>query len=476
MKQKLQQLFGRLKKLEAHPATLRLQYAADHVVDVVSHRQYQGPNPAVAAVYAPLRISLIAMLALFFVIFVLGSLVPIDSAAIARGHIVVLSNKKTVQHLEGGIIRAILVKEGDKVKEGQPLMELSDIASKASQTIVRSELYAARVSEARLLALKQGANAMTVDKTIQEAAKANPELAKAIATQKDMFLTQRRTRNDKLKTLKQRIELYNEEITGLRAQVRSADGQLKLITQEVAPMQRLVSKGYAAKPQLLALQRRQQELEGNRGQYLAGIAKARQSITETNMQIVDMGNEFDTQNTTEMKEVQAQLADYEERLRATSDVVARTSITSPYEGIVTGLKYHTVGGVITPGSPIMDIVPQQEKLVVEAQVNPSDIDVVEPGLSTRVSFSAYKTRSLPRLGGKVTHVSADAFTTQEAVPQSYYTARVEVDNEELSRLDEKVKLYPGMPIEVFINTGSRSFLGYLFAPITQSLHRAFRED
>jgi HlyD family type I secretion membrane fusion protein len=242
-------------------------------------------------------------------------------------------------------------------------------------------------------------------------------------------------------------------------------------------MQKLVKRGYAAKSQLLALQRHKEELEGNRGQYMAGIAKVQEAMIETDLQLIDFNNEFATQIADEMREVQATISDQEEKLGAASDVLGRTTITAPYEGIVTGLKYHTIGGVITPGTPIMDIVPQADRLVVEAQVQPHDIDVVEAGLETRISFSAYKTRSLPRLSGKVVQVSADAFTHQQgpAMP-SYYTARVEVDAQELSRLHNKVRLYPGMPVDVFIRTGSRSFLGYVFAPITGSLERAFNED
>jgi HlyD family type I secretion membrane fusion protein len=157
--------------------------------------------------------------------------------------------------------------------------------------------------------------------------------------------------------------------------------------------------------------------------------------------------------------------------------MARTLVTAPSEGIVTGLKFHTVGGVVSPGEPIMDIVPQSDRLVLEVQIRPVDIDVVEPGLPARVIFSAYKSRRMPMLTGKVTQVSADAFHEQQGEQaQSYYTARIEVDGEQLRKLDTQVKLTPGMPAEVFINTGTRTFLGYLFSPISDSLRRAFKEE
>lgn len=466
-----------LKRTERSGFMSRLRGSIDYVIEMSLSQNYKGENPAIRAVYSPLRISLLAMLVLFVVVGGVGSTVPIESAAVASGTVVVLSNKKTVQHLEGGIIRNILVKEGDLVKEGQPLLELNDVAPKASQTIVQGEVYAARVAEARLLALKENLGAFVIPAEIQEAAKERPELQKVIATQTDLFLTQQQMRDGKIRTLNQRKEQYNEEIVGLEAQVRSADGQLSLIKQEVEPMERLVEKGFAAKPQLLAIQRKHAELVGNRGQYIASIAKAKQSITETQMQISNTENEFATQNTDELKDVQSKLADLEEKLRTATDVMSRTVIVAPYEGVVTGLKYHTVGGVIAPGTPIMEIIPQNELLIVEAQVKPSDIDMLKLGSDTKISLSAYKTRSLPRLDGKVTYLSADTSTAQQGLEmRSFYTARVEINAGELARVNNKVRLYPGMPVEVFIHTGSRSFLGYIFAPIVSSLYRAFKED
>lgn len=465
------------KRFERHRFIKKLYIFADHVIEVACHRHYAGSNPAIATIYSPLRTSLLVMLALFFVLFVLGSLVPIESAALAKGTIAVLTNKKTVQHLEGGIIRAILVKDGDIVKEGQPLIELSDVGARANQSIVQSELNMAKVTEMRLLALKEEGEEMTLSPDIEAAMQQDAKLTKAVATQKDLFLTQQRARISKLKTLKQRVEEFNEEIKGLEAQVASADSQLELVEQEVEPTQKLVDKGYAAKPQLLALLRHQKELQGNRGQYMASIAKARQSITEAELQITTMENEFASQNAEQLRDAQAKVSDLEEKHRATSDVMHRTIITSPYEGIVTGLKYHTIGGVIAPATPIMDIIPQNERLIVDAQIQPSDIDVVSPGLDTKIVFSAYKTRNLPRINGKVSQVSADVFSNQQnAQLMPYYAVKVEVDSAELAQLGSKLKLTPGMPVEVFIHTGSRSFLAYLFAPITGSLQRAFKED
>lgn len=454
----------------------KVRETADFIITVTCSREYKGSNEAVRVIYSPLRISMITMLVLFFVIFVIGSLAPLKSAAVARGTIVVLSNNKTVQHLEGGIIRHILVSEGDLVKKGQPLIELNDITPKATRNIARIELYMARITEARLMALKQEKPEMEVSEEITKAAKMNKDLKRTIETQQDLFFTQHDMQEGKRATLKQRIEEFNEEIGGFDAQLRSAEAQLTLIVEEIEPMERLVAKRYAAKPQLLALYRKREELEGIKGQYMANIAKTKQSIGEAELQLTTLHHEFASQIADELADTQAKISDNEQRLTSASDVMHRTTIVAPYEGIVTGMKHHTVGAVISPGEVLMDIIPQHERLVIEAQVQPADIDVVSTGLHTQVIFSAYKTRSMPRLTGKVTRISADVLTTKDLQPTQYYKARVEVGSEELSRLKSRIHLYPGMPVEVFIETGSRSFMGYLFAPITGSLDRAFKED
>ncbi|PZP84035.1 MAG: HlyD family type I secretion periplasmic adaptor subunit [Azospirillum brasilense] len=464
------------RRYEHRPWVKKVRETTDFIVTTTCNREYKGENEAVRAIYGPLRITMIAMLVLFFVIFVIGSLAPIKSAALAKGTIVVLSNNKTVQHLEGGIIRDILVSEGQLVKKGQTLIELNDISPKAARNIARIELYMARITEARLMALKQEKEEMEIAAEILEAAAENKDLKKTIDTQRDLFLTQRDLQEGKMATLKQRIEEYNEEIGGFEAQVKSAEGQLALIQEEIEPMERLVAKRYAAKPQLLALHRKKEELEGNRGQYTANIAKTKQSIGEAELQLTTLRHEFASQIADELGDAQAKISDNEERLASAADIMHRTTITSPYEGIVTGMKYHTVGAVISPGEALMDIIPQNEPLVIDAQVQPADIDVVSKGLHTRIVFSAYKTRSMPRLTGEVTRVSADVLATKDIQPVHYYNARVEVSGEELARLKSRIHLYPGMPVEVFIETGSRSFMGYLFAPITSSLERAFKED
>ncbi len=462
---------------QANDRAARMAQAADRFVQLLIRKQYTGSNPAMACAYAPLRASALVMVAISLIVLVFGVLVPVESAAIAKGTVAVMSKRKTVQHLEGGVIKSILVKDGDVVKEGQPLLEISDVAPKANRSIVEADLWMERAAEARLNALRENKETLLFPDEIMQAAQVHADLAKTLKTQQELFTTQREAQLGKLQSLHQRLAEAKEEITGLRAQIRSAEGQLAYINEEIVTVQTLLKDGLSTRPRLLALQRAAEELKGSRGQNTALIAKVQQGMTETEMQIINQQNEFATQIAQELKEVSSQISDHREKLSAVADVMERTVVTAPSEGIVTGLKYHTVGGVVEPGSPILDIVPQQEQLVLEVKIQPTDIDVVKSGLESRVVFPAYRARRMPLLNGKVIQVSADAFTEKQGLGDvSYYTAKVEVDASQMKHMDIPVNLYPGMPADVYINTGSRSFIAYLMAPVTDSMDRAFKEE
>ena len=466
-----------LEKWEEHPRFSQSLAAIDSFVQLLSNKDYKGSNPAIASVHAPLRATAIVITVITVITVVFGMIIPIESAAIARGTVAVITKRKTVQHLEGGIIKNIMVEEGQLVKKDQPLVEISDIAPKANREIVQSELWAMRASEARIQALQSSTGELKFPAELEEAAKEQESLQKAVRSQAELFTTQNDSQLGKLDSLWQRISGIKEEIAGLTAQKKSAQGQMALIIEETNSVKELYKDGMATKPRLLELQRKAEELKGNIGQYAAQIAKAEQSITESQMDVINMENDFASKLAEELRDVRSKINDYDEKLRAATDVMTRTVIISPSEGIVTGLKHHTIGGVIAAGAPIMDITPQGDKLITEVQVQPTDIDVVAVGMKARIVLAAYKSRRMPILTGKVTQVSADAFNEQQGIQNvSYYTAKVEVDAKELSSLDKEVKLSPGMPVEVFINTGSRSFFSYMLAPLTDSLNRAFKED
>jgi HlyD family type I secretion membrane fusion protein len=400
---------------------------------------------------------------------------PIDSAAVATGSVILDSNKKTVQHLEGGIIDKIFVREGQFVKKGEPLVRLDETTAKARYDLLKSQYIAAKATEARLLAERDGLDEIPFDQELLALEKKNAIVDDNLDSQRRLFKSRRKNLEGQTSVLRQKIEQHREEIKGLESQIESAEQQLALLADEIQGVRKLYNNGQlVSKQRLRALERQEAAIRGELGNYKAMISRAEQSIGEAEIQILNLKNEFSNEVVQELKETQVSLSDLEERIRASADTVNRIMITAPLDGTVTDLQVHTVGGVISPGDKIMDIVPQDDKLIVEAKVQPQDIDVVHSGLRATVRLSAYRVRMVPPVDGMVKTVSADKFVDDRS-GESYYLARIEIDNEQLAGLED-VNLYPGMPTEVLIVTGARTLANYLMAPITDSFNRALREQ
>jgi HlyD family type I secretion membrane fusion protein len=274
--------------------------------------------------------------------------------------------------------------------------------------------------------------------------------------------------------LRQRTALLKEEIIGLKAQENAATRSLKLIAEEAAGVKELVDKGLERRPRLLNLERQTAEIEGKRGETLAAIARANQSIAEVDLQLLALRNDTLNEVANDLRDVQKKISDLQEQMRTAADILGRMEIRAPKSGQVVDLKVHTTGGVTAPGEALMYIVPRDDLLIIEAQVRPDDIDSVYPGLEAEVRLSAYKQKVTPTFKGIVTRVSADLFTDQRT-GMKYYTAIVRIDEESL-RAAPEVALAQGMPAEVMILTGARSAFGYALAPIRDSFRRAFRES
>lgn len=439
----------------------------------MTQKNYESDNEVLPVIRGPIVVGMWAFLILFIFFGGWAVLAPLESAAVAPGTVVLDSNKKTIQHLEGGIISEILVHEGDRVKAGQALIRLSETNAKARQEILANQMRTAQANEARLLAERDDLEAIPFPEDLLKV-KDQPAITELLDTQQRLFESRRAAVKGKVDVFEQRIKQLEDEINGLRAQETAAGEQATLINEEIGTVQQLLDKGQGLRPRLLALKREAAELEGKRGELLAQVARAEQSIGENRLQILNAKNEQHGETIDMLRKVQDEKADLEEKVTASSDILERVVISAPQAGIVTGLRFHTIGGVIAPGAPVMDIVPTDDRLIVEAQVDPKDIDVVHQGLQARVRLSAYKSRKVPPIDGVVQTVSADKFIDQ-ATNRSFFLARVEVDAKMLSKLKD-VELYPGMPAEVLIVTGKRSFMSYLMSPITQTFHHAFRED
>lgn len=402
-----------------------------------------------------------------------AAVAPIASAAIAPGSIVVDSNRQTVQHLEGGIISEILVSDGVRVRAGDVLVRLDETRIRANVEQLRGQYFALRGEEARLEAERDALPVVTFPAELTSLI-SDPSVATIIKGQTNVFESRARTLKGQADVLQQRRQQIIEESKGLDVQQKAQLRQINLIAEEAKSVKELVDKGLEKRPRLLALERASAGLEGERGELLSNIARAEQRIGEIDLQLVDLDNRLMSEVVQRLREVQAQIFDVEQKLRATEDMMTRIDVRAPRSGQVVDLHFHTPGGVIPAGAPILDIVPDDDKLIVEARLDPLDVESVHVGMPAEITLSAYNRRKVPTLGGRVILVSADRIDDPK-VDLPYYLIRAEVDRGQLEGLDE-VKLLPGMPAEMMIETGSRTALRYTFDPLINSMNRAFREE
>lgn len=415
-----------------------------------------------------------ATIALFFGGFgAWSATAPLTSAAVASGIVKIEGNRKTVEHLEGGIVREILHRDGDFVEAGEPLVRLDDTRARAAYDLLQGQYRVALGLQARLLAERDGLEKIEFPAALLEDARRDARVAEIIVAQHNIFEARRTALQGQIKILEQRIAQAKEEIAGLKAQEESETQQIELIAEELADAEKLVAQGLQRKPRLLALQRGKAAIEGSRGAHLADIARAQQKIGEAALAILDLKNKRLNEVVDSLRESQDRLADLTERLRAAEDVLERTTVRALQPGVVVDLRVHSVGGVIGAGDPILDIVPQNDKLVVEALVRPEDIDSVHTGLPAHVRLTGLDRRTTPTVDGAVVYVSADRLTDPKT-GVGYFRADIEVDATSIEELG--INLYPGMPAQVLIVTGERTALDYIVSPLTDRFAQAFREQ
>lgn len=419
----------------------------------------------------PVTAGMLVILLFFGGLGVWAGFAPLESASIAPGSVSVESQSKTIQHLEGGIVGSILVREGQLVSKGQLLISLERTGPLANRNMLRAKYVSALALEARLIAERDlKAQIKFSEYILKNRAKKN--VAKAIKGQNSIFEARRRSIKNKIKIEKQNIAQILEEIKGLKGQIGSRYLEKKIILSEVRTLQKLVTKKISRKSPLLALQRRLAVVDIELSKNKADIARARQRINLANTRIEEISSAHLNEVVAEIRKIQVEVFDLVQRVRTAEDVLERTQIKAPIDGAIVDLRVHTMGGVITPGKELLDIVPSNEKLLIKARIDPLDIDIVHPGLKALVNLTSFSTRVSKPIEGKVLSVSADRLIDQNN-GTLYYLAIVEL-TEEPSKVFEGAKLHPGMPVEVMIVTGARSALEYIFKPITSSFNRAFR--
>lgn len=402
-----------------------------------------------------------------------AGLASVDGAVIAAGSIVVESDRKTVQHLEGGIVKDLMVTGAAHVEQGQVLLRLDSTQERAREEIARSAVYSAFAEEARLQAEAEGSDKITFPTELVQKS-SDPSAQRAIGDQKRRFEERRVARKIEISILEERIGQSQRQIQGNVAQSKGARTQLDSITQEYTKLKPLVDQGIVPFARVATLERSKADLEGRVGAYDADIARFGRTIDETRLQINQVGQKVLEEATAKLADTRAQLADAREKWRVAAEVLARMEVRAPRSGRIVNLKVHTIGAVVRPGDVLMEIVPDNDVLVVAAKVSSLDINHVQIGLPTEVRLPSFKARSTPIAVGEVLSIAADA-VRDEATHQPYYEVKVSV---EVKNFPEKIreKLKPGMVADVLIATGERTVLAYLTQPMTDAIRRGMRED
>lgn len=415
---------------------------------------------------------------MFFALVLWAFVAPLASAAVAPGNVNPDSSRKTIQHLEGGIIRAIDVKNGDRVEQGQPLFSLEPLAAKAIYTSKRQQWMRLQVTRARLEAHR--ADRATFDPPTFPRYVPDADFGKFAKDQVELFVSRRQNFIEREQILRQQIAQLKQQAEAKTQENSSLEKQREFILEEIEDKRELLSKNLARKPEYLALMRASVDFIGRKESNIAELARIAERRGEVELSIVSNKTQFDQEISDQMAKNNSDLAQLEETLSTSEDVLKRTEIRAPVSGTVINIRFKTVGGVVRAGEALVDIVPANDILIIDAKLSPNDIDVVHQGQVAEVYLTPYVSRHTPRLKGKVVYVGADI--AHDAAPPPggaasppYYELKIEVDAKELHNA-VGLEMFPGMPAEVYVMTGSRSFIQYLLDPVRKSFRRAFVED
>jgi HlyD family type I secretion membrane fusion protein len=432
-----------------------------------------APQPLAHVIRTPAIVGYTALLVFFGGFGTFAAVAHLASAAVSPGVVSPDGSRKTIAHLEGGIVREIGVREGDVVEQGQMLVSLEDVGARAEFEALRESFVNLVTIEARLLAELEERD------TIEEPASLAPypedTVTPAMLAQQRLLESRRATFTSREQILEQRIRQLEAEIAGLHDVIEAQDEQIALIGEEVETVETLLDRGLGNRPRLLALQREGADLRAQQASSRASIARHEQAIGETRIQLLTMTEAHRESVSQELSRVRSELATVRSQLPSREDVLARTIVTAPTGGTVVNLRISTETGVVRPGEPLLDLVPMEANLIIDAQVKPIDIDVVRAGQTARVVFTAYGQRNLPQITGQLRSISADRITDERS-GEPYFLAKVEVDPIELERVAPEVEISPGMPADVMILTGERTLLDYLLRPFIRSMTRSFRES
>jgi HlyD family secretion protein len=430
------------------------------------------PDPGAERLRLRTRRAYVLIAALVLGFFGLAAILQVGGAVVGSGEVAVESNVKTLIHPTGGILKALMVRDGDHVAKGQLLMRLDQGVSSVGAESAAMGLEQLLARRARLEAERDGASSILFPPELTT--KSDARAREAMARERQLFALRRRERDGSIALLKQRVQQYQEQIASYQAQIAAIESQMTLIEPELAGLRKLHDRQLVTINRLNEMERTAVQMKGSKAALESNIAEARAHISEANEQILNVDKQIRSDAGTQLAEVVGQLNDQQVRVATTSDMVDRSEIRAPQSGVVDKIAYTTIGSAVPATQPLLQIVPDRDNMIVEARIRPQDVDQVRVGQSARVTFSGFNRQTTPDVPGKLIFVSPD-LTTDQRTGQSYYRIKVRLDAGALARAPQ-IALKAGMPAETFVETGNRSILSFLVKPLLDQLRYSMRSE
>jgi HlyD family secretion protein len=430
------------------------------------------PDPGAERLRLRTRRAYVLIAALVLGFFGLAAILQVGGAVVGSGEVAVESNVKTLIHPTGGILKALMVRDGDHVAKGQLLMRLDQGVSSVGAESAAMGLEQLLARRARLEAERDGARSILFppDLTIKSDARASEPMTR----ERQLFALRRRERDGSVALLKQRVQQYQEQIASYQAQIAAIESQMTLIEPELAGLRKLHDRQLVTINRLNEMERTAVQMKGSKAALESNIAEARAHISEANEQILNVDKQIRSDAGNQLAEVVGQLNDQQVRVATTTDMVDRSEIRAPQSGVVDKIAFTTIGSAVPATQPLLQIVPDRDNMIVEARIRPQDVDQVRVGQSARVTFSGFNRQTTPDIAGKLIFVSPD-LTSDQRTGQSYYRIKVRLDADALARAPQ-IALKAGMPAETFVETGNRSILSFLVKPLLDQLRYSMRSE
>ena len=430
------------------------------------------PDPGAERLRRRTRRAYVLIAALVLGFFGLSAILQVGGAVVGSGEVAVESNVKTLIHPTGGILKALMVRDGDHVAKGQLLMRLDQGVSSVGAESAALGLEQLLARRARLEAERDGASSILFPPDLT--AKADARAREAMARERPLFALRRRERDGSIAQHNQSVRQYDEKIASYKAQIAAIESQMTLIEPELAGLRKLHDRQLVTINRLNEMERTAVQMKGSKAALESNIAEARAHISEANEQILNVDKQIRSDAGNQLAEVVGQLNDQQVRVATTTDTVDRSEIRAPQSGVVDKVAYATIGSAVPPGQPLLQIVPDRDAMIVEARIRPQDVDQVRVGQAARVTFSGFNRQTTPDIPGKLTFVSPD-LTSDQRTGQSYYRIKVRLDADALARAPQ-IALKAGMPAETFVETGNRSILSFLIKPLLDQLRYSMRSE